>query len=78
VLRKIRFPNISYGEDYAVMLNICRNYRIGRIYESLYLCRRWEGNTDAQPSIEKLNGFNIIKDGLRSSEIRKRRELLLQ
>jgi hypothetical protein len=69
VLREIKIPNVSYGEDYAVGLAISRDYKIGRIYESLYICRRWEGNSDASLSIEKQNKHNNYKDGLRTFEI---------
>lgn len=74
VARRIGFLNVSYGEDYAAALRISRQYRIGRIYESLYLCRRWPGNTDAGLSIEASNNNNIFKDSLRSQEIIKRQE----
>jgi len=69
ILREIKLPNTSYGEDYAVGLAISRNYRIGRIYEPLYLCRRWEGNTDASLSIEKQNANNSYKDCIRTIEL---------
>lgn len=69
ILREIRFPNVSYGEDYAVGLAISRDYRIGRIYEPLYLCRRWEGNSDAALDIRKLNTYNFYKDKIRTLEI---------
>jgi len=69
------FPNVSYGEDYAVCLKISRDYRIGRIYDSLYLCRRWEGNTDAALSIERTNGNDAYKDRLRSMEIMARQKM---
>lgn len=69
VARKILFPNVSYGEDYAMALRISRDYRIGRIFHSLYLCRRWEGNSDADLSIEKVNANNSYKDCLRSFEL---------
>jgi len=69
IIRKINFPNVSYGEDYAVVLAISREYRIGRIYAPLYLCRRWEGNTDADLSIEKQNEHNYYKDSIRTKEI---------
>lgn len=69
VLREIGVPNVSYGEDYALGLRISRNYRIGRIYESLYLCRRWKGNSDANLSQEKVNANNTYKDLLRTIEI---------
>jgi glycosyltransferase involved in cell wall biosynthesis len=75
VIRKIGFPNVSYGEDYAVTLRIAREYKIGRIYESLYLCRRWTDNTDAGFSVEKQNRNDFYKDGLRSIEINARRIL---
>ena len=72
VIRKIGFPNVSYGEDYAMGLRIAREYKIGRIYESLYLCRRWSDNTDADLSVEKQNRNDYYKDGLRTMEIRDR------
>ena len=75
VIRKIGFPNVSYGEDYAVALRIARKYKIGRIYESLYLCRRWTDNTDAGLSVEKQNRNDFYKDELRSKEIKARRTL---
>jgi GT2 family glycosyltransferase len=75
VVRKIGFPNVSYGEDYAVALRICREYRIGRIYESLYLCRRWSGNTDAALSIEEMNRNNVFKDRIRTIEILARKKI---
>ena len=72
VLRNHPFPNVSYGEDYAVGLAISRAYPIGRIYEPLYLCRRWEENTDASLSTEALNRHNLYKDRIRSFELRAR------
>jgi GT2 family glycosyltransferase len=72
VLRKIGFPNVSYGEDYAVALRVSREYEIGRIYDSVYLCRRWEGNTDSALPLETLNRFDAYKDWLRTLEIRAR------
>lgn len=69
VARKFLFPNVSYGEDYAMVLRISREYSIGRIYEPLYLCRRWEGNSDAALSIEKVNANDNYKDCLRSIEL---------
>jgi len=69
VLRQIGFPNVSYGEDYAVALRISRDYEIGRIYDSVYLCRRWEGNTDSALPIETLNRYDAYKDRLRTIEI---------
>ena len=75
VIRKIGFPNVSYGEDYAVGLRIAREYKIGRIYESLYLCRRWPENTDAGLSVEKQNRNDIYKDELRTMEIEARQAM---
>jgi hypothetical protein len=75
IIRKIKFPNVSYGEDYAVALAISREYKISRIYEPLYLCRRWEGNTDADLSIEKQNEHNYYKDSIRTKEIFARQKL---
>jgi hypothetical protein len=72
VVRKIGFPNVSYGEDYAVGLAIIRNYKVGRIYEPVYLCRRWTDNTDSNLPVEKINKHNAYKDSLRSLEIEKR------
>lgn len=69
VLREILFPNVSYGEDYAVALRISREYHIGRIMENLYFCRRWEGNSDAALSQEKINAHNEYKDFLRTNEL---------
>lgn len=69
ILRKIKIPNVSYGEDYAVGLEISRDYQIGRIYEPIYLCRRWEGNSDASLSIEKQNLYNDYKDRIRTIEV---------
>ena len=72
LLREIRVPNTSYGEDYALGLAFSRNYKIGRIYDVVYLCRRWEGNSDAALSIEKINQNNSYKDSLRTLEIKRR------
>lgn len=72
IIREIRFPNVSYGEDYAVGLVISRHYKIGRIYDALYLCRRWEENTDAALSIEKMNAHNLYKDRVRTIELNAR------
>lgn len=69
LLREIGVPNVSYGEDYALGLAFSRNYKIGRIYDELYLCRRWEGNSDAALSIEKVNRNNHYKDSLRTREM---------
>lgn len=73
LLRSIHFPNTSYGEDYAMGLRISREYRIGRIYKSLYLCRRWEGNSDAALSVERVNANNAYKDKLRTIELAARK-----
>jgi GT2 family glycosyltransferase/uncharacterized protein YjhX (UPF0386 family) len=75
VLRKIGFPNVGYGEDYAVALRITREYKIGRIYDSLYLCRRWSDNTDAALSVEKQNRNDFYKDKLRTIEIAARQAI---
>lgn len=75
LLRKIRVPNTSYGEDYALGLAFSRQYRIGRIYDVLYLCRRWEGNSDAALSIEKIKQNNNYKDSLRTLEIKLRQAM---
>jgi hypothetical protein len=75
LMRTIGFPDVSYGEDYAAALRICREYRIGRIYDSLYLCRRWPGNTDAALSIEETNRNNAFKDAVRSEEILARQQM---
>ena len=72
VLRSIGLPNTSYGEDYAMGLNISRHYQIGRIYGVLYLCRRWGGNSDAALSIEKVNANNLYKDRIRTWELEAR------
>ena len=69
IARRFLFPNVSYGEDYAMALRISRDYSIGRIYEPIYLCRRWEGNSDAALSVEKVNANDSYKDCLRSFEI---------
>ena len=75
IVRQIQFPNTSYGEDYALGLAFSRRYRIGRIYDELYLCRRWDGNSDAALSIERQNANNLYKDRLRSLEISARQQL---
>ena len=75
VIRQIGFPNVSYGEDYAVGLQIAREYKIGRIYKSLYLCRRWQDNTDADLSVEKQSRNDFYKDELRTIEIKARQEM---
>jgi len=76
LLRQVQFPNTSYGEDYALGLRFSRSYRIGRIYDELYLCRRWGGNSDSNLSQEKINANNLYKDRLRSMEIMARRQML--
>ena len=76
VIRNIGFFDVSYGEDYTVALRICREYRVGRIYESLYLCRRWEGNTDAALSIEEANHNDAFKDKVRTDEILARQKMM--
>lgn len=78
VLREIGVPNVSYGEDYALGLRISREYKIGRIYDSLYLCRRWQGNSDADLSQERVNANNRYKDWLRTVEIEARRKIVLE
>ena len=75
LLRQIQFPNTSYGEDYALGLIFSRRYRIGRIYDELYLCRRWGGNSDAALSIDKINANNLYKDRLRTLEISARQQM---
>ncbi len=75
VLRKIQIPNTSYGEDYALGLMLSRRYRIGRIYDEVYLCRRWDGNSDAALSQERINRNNLYKDRLRTMEIAARQQL---
>ncbi|MBR5061340.1 MAG: DUF4922 domain-containing protein [Prevotella sp.] len=77
LVRQIRFPNTSYGEDYALGLAFSRKYRIGRIYTELYLCRRWGGNSDAALSVEKVNANNLYKDRLRTIEMMARQRMRL-
>ena len=76
LVRQIQFPNTSYGEDYALGLAFSRRYRIGRIYDELYLCRRWGGNSDAAISVEKVNANNLYKDRLRTMELKARQHML--
>lgn len=78
VLRKIKFPNTSYGENYAVSLNISRTYKIGRIYDVMYLYRRWDNNSDADLDIKKQNEYNMYKDKIRTSELSARQKLLMK
>jgi hypothetical protein len=72
VIRETKLPNTSYGEDYALGLYISRTYQIGRIYDVLYCCRRWEDNSDAALSIEKTNSNNLYKDRIRTWELQAR------
>lgn len=72
LVRKIKIPNVSYGEDYAVGLAVSRYFQIGRIYTPIYCCRRWEGNSDAALEIEKVNQHNIYKDRIRTIELHAR------
>ena len=76
LLRQVQFPNTSYGEDYALGLIFSRRYRIGRIFDELYLCRRWGGNSDAALSIDRINANNLYKDRLRTLEISARQLML--
>ncbi|MBI2618614.1 MAG: glycosyltransferase family 2 protein [Ignavibacteriales bacterium] len=75
LVRKHPLPNVSYGEDYAIALRLSREYQIGRIYEPVYLCRRWEGNTDAALPIEKMNRNDAYKDKIRTVEMLARQAL---
>jgi hypothetical protein len=75
VLRRVGFPNVSYGEDYAVCLRMSREYEIGRIWESVYLCRRWEGNSDAALPPDTQNRYDAYKDWLRTVELEARQRL---
>lgn len=72
VARKIHLPNTSYGEDYAMGLTVSRHYQIGRIYDVLYLCRRWDGNSDSALPIDKINANNLYKDSIRTWELEAR------
>ena len=78
LLRQVLFPNTSYGEDYALGLAFSRHFRIGRIYDELYLCRRWGGNSDAALSIDRMNANNLYKDRLRTLEIAARQRIAAQ
>jgi hypothetical protein len=75
VLRRNLFPDVSYGEDYAVGLALSRQYKVGRIFEPIYICRRWEGNSDSKLSVEKENYYNYYKDKIRTLEILIRQNL---
>lgn len=72
VLRKTNMPNVSYGEDYALALYISRDYQIGRVFTPVYMCRRWDDNSDAALSIEKTNTYNTYKDRIRTWELQAR------
>lgn len=72
LLRTINYPTTKYGEDYAVGLRISRDYPIGRIYDVLYNCRRWEDNSDANCDIVAMNRNNWYKDRLRTWELKAR------
>lgn len=72
VLREVKVPNTSYGEDYALGLNISRNYQIGRVYDVVYMCRRWDDNSDASLDVVKMNGHNTYKDRIRTWELQAR------
>lgn len=76
VIRDICMPNVNYGEDYALGLAISRHYQIGRIYEPLYCCRRWDDNSDGDLSIEKENRNNLYKDRIRTWELMARKALI--
>lgn len=75
LLRRHPLPNVSYGEDYAVGLRFCRQYEVGRVWEPVYLCRRWAGNSDAALPIAKANQYNTYKDRIRTIEILARQEM---
>ena len=68
----MNLPNTSYGEDYALGLRMSRHYQIGRIYDVLYLCRRWEDNSDASLDVVKMNQHNLYKDKIRTWELEAR------
>ena len=72
MLREIKVPNTSYGEDYALGLAISRRFRIGRVYDVVYLCRRWDGNSDASLDVAKMNAHNLYKDRIRTWELQAR------
>ncbi|HPX79804.1 MAG TPA: hypothetical protein PK603_05755, partial [Bacteroidales bacterium] len=75
ILRTLLLPNTNYGEDYGLGLRFSRNYQIGRIYDVVYNCRRWEGNSDAALEPEKNNANNLYKDRLRTWELQARKQL---
>lgn len=72
VLREVKVPNTSYGEDYALGLNFSREYQIGRVYDVVYLCRRWDDNSDASLDVVKMNAHNLYKDRIRTWELQAR------
>jgi len=72
LLRALPLPNTSYGEDYAIGLTVSRNYRIGRIYDPIYICRRWEDNSDAALDVTRSNRNNFYKDKIRTWELQAR------
>lgn len=76
VLREVHVPNTSYGEDYALGLAFSRHFQIGRVYDVVYLCRRWEDNSDAALDIVKMNNNNLYKDRIRTWELQARRALV--
>jgi hypothetical protein len=76
LLRKIKVPDVSYGEDYALGLAISRHYRIGRLWEPLYLCRRWDENSDSALDITRINSHNHYKDRIRTIELLARQQLI--
>ena len=76
ILRELKLPNTSYGEDYSIGLNISRRYPIGRIYDVVYQCRRWEGNSDASLDVAKMNAHNLYKDRIRTWELQARKKML--
>ncbi len=75
VLREVGLPNVSYGEDYAAALRISRDYEIGRIFDSIYFARRWEGNSDAALPLATANRYDAYKDHLRTVEILARQRM---
>ena len=76
VLREIQVPNVSYGEDYALGLAISRHFQIGRIYNPLYLCRRWDENSDSSLDIPVMNSHNFYKDKIRTIELWARQQMV--
>lgn len=72
VLRDVKIPNTSYGEDYALGLNISRHFQIGRVYVPVYMCRRWDDNSDASLDVVKMNNNNLYKDRIRTWELQAR------